>query len=680
MSINENFSILYVEDDLDSAEEIVRNLKARYDDVTHAEHGGVGLELFKALSPSLVISDIKMPYMDGISMGRAIKTLSKDAPLLYMSAYSDSEYLQSAINIGSEGYISKPINLEALFRKIDSIKSSLEAQKEIAQTRQLMNEYLKALDVSVIFSKTDLKGNITYANEAFCEISGYSNEELIGSSHSIIRHPDMPKSIFKELWETIQNAQIWKGVIKNRKKDGSSYTVESTIIPILDGSGEICEYIALRYDITKMHNHNISLQDVARRNEEASIAKSKKMIDRLLQDEVSGLPNVLALKRELQRRDSGALLLLDINNFNILNKLHGFHFGDMVLKEVGEHLKHTLTKKAKLYKLSGDRFAILKEGFLDSDIENLSNQIFAYFDSVEMEIDMIDVSISFSIGAAKIEEKRDVMIDAEFALDKSKKLGRRFFVTYQKDIDEFEEEREFIKKFYKIRDYISRDMITPWYQPIVDVHTEKIYKYEALARIVDRDILLCPNEFLREAKRLGLLTTVTKSMINKTFAHFSNSNTSFSINISEDDLMDGYLYEFITYKAEKHSIKPPQVTFEVLENLSISGGSKSITETLKKLSCAGYKIAIDDFGSDRSNFSRFLSLRSDYIKIDGIFVKGCDESLEKQQIVDAIVQLAKRLDIKTVAEFVSSESIFETVKKLGVDYAQGYYFGRPEPK
>ncbi|MFP4487258.1 MAG: EAL domain-containing protein, partial [Campylobacterales bacterium] len=465
-----------------------------------------------------------------------------------------------------------------------------------------------------------------------------------------------------------------------RKKDGSSYTVESTIIPILDEENNIYEYIALRYDITKMHTHNISLQDVARKNESIAIANSKKMIDMLLKDEATGLSNVLALKRELQRREDGTLLLLDINNFNVLNKLHGFYFGDMVLKEVGDHLKHTLTKKDKLYKLSGDRFAILKESFLDRDIENLSNQIFAYFDSAEIEVDMIEISISFSIGAAMIEKSRDVIIDAEFALDRSKKQGRRFFVIYHKDIDEFKEEKEFIKKLYKVREYICKDMLKAWYQPIVDVRTEKIYKYESLARIVDGDSILSPDKFLNEAKRLGLLTTITKSMINRTFQCFSNSEIMFSINITEDDLIDGYLPEFIEYKAKKYNITPSNVTFEILENLTISKDSTTISDTLKKLHNNGYKIAIDDFGSDRSNFSRFLSIKSDYIKIDGVFVQGCDSSIEKQQIIDAIVQLAKRLEIKTIAEFVSTKEIFETIKKLGVDYAQGYYFGRPEPK
>ncbi|MFP4487114.1 MAG: response regulator transcription factor, partial [Campylobacterales bacterium] len=196
MQNNANFTVLYVEDDKDAAEEILFNLKRNYTNIIHAEDGKMGLELFRAYRPNIVISDIKMPNMDGISLGRAIKSISKDVPILFLSAYSDSEYLQSAINVGAEGYISKPINLDALFKKIESIREAKFAQNEIAKAKHLMNEYLKALEVSVIFSKTDLSGKITYANEAFVAISGFSRGELIGSPHSIVRHPNMPSSTY----------------------------------------------------------------------------------------------------------------------------------------------------------------------------------------------------------------------------------------------------------------------------------------------------------------------------------------------------------------------------------------------------------------------------------------------------------------------------------------------------
>lgn len=128
-----------------------------------------------------------------------------------------------------------------------------------------------------------------------------------------------------------------------------------------------------------------------------------------------------------------------------------------------------------------------------------------------------------------------------------------------------------------------------------------------------------------------------------------------------------------------HGINPKNVTFEVLENLTLSNESDMVNKTIGLVKDYGCDIAIDDFGSENSNFSRLLSLRSDYIKIDAAFVKGCDQDLEKQKIIGAIVQLTKRLGIKSVAEYVSSEPIYETIKHLGVDYAQGYLFGKPEP-
>lgn len=124
--------------------------------------------------------------------------------------------------------------------------------KDLSQSNLLLLEHKKAVDASAIVSKADIHGNITYVNETFCDISGYTKEELIGKPHNIVRHPDMPKEIFKELWTTIQAKKIFKAIIKNRTKDGSSYYVASTIVPILNDKGEIIEYLSLRYNITEL--------------------------------------------------------------------------------------------------------------------------------------------------------------------------------------------------------------------------------------------------------------------------------------------------------------------------------------------------------------------------------------------------------------------------------------------
>ena len=125
-------------------------------------------------------------------------------------------------------------------------------QEELKEVNEILNQYKKAVDSLLIVSKTDKRGIITYVNDKFCEISGYSKEELIGKPHNIVRHPDMPKELFKNLWKTIQQGEIWRGIIKNRKKDGSEYWVDAGIMPVKNHKGEIIEYIALRTDITEL--------------------------------------------------------------------------------------------------------------------------------------------------------------------------------------------------------------------------------------------------------------------------------------------------------------------------------------------------------------------------------------------------------------------------------------------
>ncbi|MEA1919743.1 MAG: EAL domain-containing protein [Campylobacterota bacterium] len=678
MNALSDLTLLYVEDNLDTAEQMLEILKTLSAQVFHAKNGKEAIEIYSRIHADMVISDIQMPLINGIELSRALREKDSDLCIILMSGFDDPECFRSAIDIGVNAYISKPIDLTSFIDRLEIEADRIIHRGATKDAKHLVDEYLKAFDSSVIFSKTDIKGRITYANDAFITISGYSREELLGKPHSIIRHPDTPKESFKHMWQTIQNAQVWKGVIKNRRKDGTNYTVESTVIPILKRDGSILEYMAIRYDITDMTQHTLNLQDAARKNEAIALQRSQELMLHLYIDDSTNLPNSLALQRDLLSYLDGSLFLLDINNFNIFNKLHGFVYGDEMLQEIAKYLTLLLDANETLYKLSADRFVVLSKRSETAYIDHLCNQIFAFFDNTQIEVDTIENLISFSIGIAKIDEGRDAIIDAEFALDISKRHGKRFKIIYNKESEEFTQERESIDWLNRTRRFIYQDMVVPFYQPIVDVHTRKVYKYEALARVIDGDELIPPQQFLNSAERLGLMTSITKSMIEKTFKQFSGTATRFSINITERDIIDGYLVEFIKHKLKKYEINPSYVTFEVLENLTLAQEGDLVSSTIALVKDYGCNIAIDDFGSENSNFGRILSLQSDYLKIDGLFIKDCDTDEEKQKIIDAIVQLAKRLKIKTIAEYVSSEAIFEVVKEIGVDYAQGFLFGKAE--
>ncbi|NWF67336.1 MAG: EAL domain-containing protein, partial [Campylobacterales bacterium] len=374
--------------------------------------------------------------------------------------------------------------------------------------------------------------------------------------------------------------------------------------------------------------------------------------------------------------------IFDINNFNTYNKLNGFLYGNKILKATSELLRDFINKQENysIYKLSIDRFAIISKNYDEISIEMFCKNLFNYFDTLTLKIDMIDNFVNFCIGVTKIDGYEKSIIEAEYALDYAKNQGSGNYIIYDKNSQFVQEEHESISSLKNIRTLILDNKIIPFFQPIVDIETQQIVKYEVLARIRDNDTIIPPNKFLNSANRLGMLGHVTKSIIIDSFKSFANSDIHFSINLTQRDVLDDTMVDFINAQASKYSINLSNVTFEILENLTLSNDDIKIRDMITMLKKSGSLIAIDDFGSENSNFSRLLSLQSDFIKIDGMFIQNCDKQTEKQTIIKAIVELAKALDMKTVAEFVSSKEIYDMVKTLGVDYAQGYYFGKPEER
>ncbi len=159
-----------------------------------------------------------MPELDGISMSKLIKEYDNEAKIILTTAFNDNDYLFKAIKLHLHNYLTKPIDLKLLIDSIVEIARNIHLEKENKKIQNTLQQYKDVVDVRTIFSKTDKNGLITYVNEPFEKISGYTKDDLIGKSHNIVRHKDTPDKIFKELWETINNKKTWSGIIKNRKK------------------------------------------------------------------------------------------------------------------------------------------------------------------------------------------------------------------------------------------------------------------------------------------------------------------------------------------------------------------------------------------------------------------------------------------------------------------------------
>jgi len=226
--------------------------------ILYAQSGERGIAMLEEHKVDLILLDIRMPGLDGFETCKIIKSnpATEKIPVLFLSADGDSESINKAFDLGGEDYITKPFNPRELINRtkthIELYLNRKKLEDDLDSNQKLLEQYKKIVDISNIVSKTDKNGLITYANKKFCDVSGYTEEELLGRSHNIIRHPDVTKSFYHDLWKTIYAKNVWQGIIRNQSKDGKSYYVDSFIMPILNRSGEIDEFISVRHDVTEI--------------------------------------------------------------------------------------------------------------------------------------------------------------------------------------------------------------------------------------------------------------------------------------------------------------------------------------------------------------------------------------------------------------------------------------------
>ena len=420
----------------------------------------------------------------------------------------------------------------------------------------------------------------------------------------------------------------------------------------------------------KQSHVNTLQKDLALRNAEVEFLNTH--------DSLTKLPNNLALIKLLETKEYHYLILFDISNFSLFNKEHGKHFADKIIARVAQTLEIHIRKEMELLKSESDRFIILSKIKDREQIQQFCAQILSFFDQTNFHIEDKEINVTFCIGAGECQNNNEPILEAEYALDNAKKLGPRHFYVYDKDIDLIDYGSIELHCLGITKQLILNNDIVPYYQAIANIKTRKIYKYEVLARGFYQGEMITPDNFIKSAERLGLITSVTRMMINKSFEFFEHNTHEFSLNITQWDLLENYLIDFMNEKLARYNIEPSRVCLEVLEQVSFHKDNSETLPQLRALQEMGFKVAVDDFGVDNSNFSRLLEIKMDYIKLDAVFIKDLEQHPNNQIIVKAICSLAHTMGIKTVAEYVSSKEIYEIIKGCDIDYAQGYYIGKPQ--
>ena len=427
-----------------------------------------------------------------------------------------------------------------------------------------------------------------------------------------------------------------------------------------------------RYELLQNRKYEHHLEGII-------FGKTKELENQHTIDTLTGFKNVTALKDMFDEPLEKGLLFLDIDKFDTINTLYGMRRGDAVLQFVAKRLAKFLPLNTDLFRITADEFVVIVHEPRPKQTEELAHTIVTMFSEAPIALDGLHLDISFSIGFAQGHDY-DIFYNAKIANREAKFQGGHTAVGYSKESKFLKLQQENHFWINEIKSALKEDRIEVFFQPMYDYQAQKVTKYEALARLRTRvGDIITPNFFLKPAILSEMMTRLSRIVIDKAFKAFKDNDFAFSFNLTDQDFAEGYLLDFLRYKCDYYDIKPSRVYIEILEDNTLYG-TDTLLEQIKALKREGFNISIDDFGVERSNFSRVLELEAEMIKIDGSFIKTLKEDENSRIIIESIVDFAKKIGAKTVAEFVETRETFELLSHMGVDYSQGYLIGRPKPE
>lgn len=417
------------------------------------------------------------------------------------------------------------------------------------------------------------------------------------------------------------------------------------------------------------------------------IERNRKYLEyQLYRDGLTGLPNRSQLLKDLSEKPDGILFLINVDRFREINDLFGPRDGDLLLillakvfEKMFPHLDH------RFYKLTGDEFAYFFQLNLLEDQEEtvtgLAKLIVQGVQRKDFKLGehVFHLQVSVGIANSQLTGQQDSLLSvADMALKRAKLEDLGFF--YFKEIYQVQDlYKENLKWLHHLLRALEDSRIRAFYQPIYNVKTQRVDKYECLIRMILEDgTVISPFFFLGIAAKARLQSKLTQEMFRQAFKTFYIRAEDFSINLSVPEILDPFSRESILETLDAYPEVRKRLIIEVLETDQIQD-YEAVSYFLEQLKKRGCRIAVDDFGSGFSNFEYLTNLPIDYLKIDGSLVKNIAVNKKDYLICKTISQFAKNLGLKTVAEFVENDEIYQKSLQLGVDYTQGYFIGKPEP-
>lgn len=518
----------------------------------------------------------------------------------------------------------------------------------------------------------DDEGVIRLANERARQIIGGNQVELVGQSiHDVIsKNAENAKPVLDEMVEkkSFENYET-----RFVAQDGGVIPVSLTCSPIVDSENN------------KVLGWAIMAKNISQQKE-----MEQKLTRSITQDQLTNLYNRKKFEEELKRhleiakrtQVHGALIIIDVDRFKEINDSFGHAAGDKILMGMAGILRNNFRKVDSIARLGADEFGVITPNVKLEDIKFIVSKLLSVIGRSRVQIDKHEISLSVSVGVALFPLHADsadiLMAYADYALYKSKKESRNTFSVYSSSKNWTSPFKMQITWATRIRHALQNNRFVLLAQPIYNAKTNRCSHYELLLRMrSDDDKLISPDSFIQVAAHYGLIRDINYWVLEQAFALAKkHSKAHFTCNLSGGIFSDDKVLSILDDRITNSGVNPERMTIEITENVimsDIKNAMRCLTIFRKK----GLKFALDDFGTGLSSFAYLKGLPINFLKIDGSFVKNLQTSELDKDFVHAMVQIAKRLDVKTVAEYVENEEIAMILKEIGVDYFQGYFYSKP---
>ncbi|MTJ83499.1 MAG: EAL domain-containing protein [Telmatospirillum sp.] len=564
------------------------------------------------------------------------------------------------------------LRLESLAERL-----SVPLQMMLDQRRMRLQGAAIAAAANAIFI-TDRNGRIEWVNEAFVRLSGYCADDVLGQSPRLLHSGAQTGEVYKELWRTILSGEVWRGELIERGKDGSLYTVEQTITPMLDRQKMVSHFVVVQEDIT------------GRKQAEEKIRFLSNY------DTMTGLPNrglfrerlAQALARGAALRHPVAVLFLDLDRFSRINDTMGHDLGDRLLTDIVDRLGVVTRSADMLARVGGDEFAVLLDEGVDTEsVAHLARRMLDVV-TAPYELDGHHVHVGASIGISlypeDAEDADQLIKNADIAMYRAihdVPNGYRFFSNA---MNEDVQRRNGLERDLRLA--LSRQEFVLHYQPQRDVLTGSVIGLEALVRWNHPEQgLVYPDSFIPLAEETGLIVPLGEIVLGLACRQVRDWHQQglpvvpVAVNLSAVQLHREEFVTEISQIVSDSGIRPEWIELELTESC-LMADAEAAERMLRALDRFGIKLAIDDFGTGYSSLNYLKRFPVSKLKIDRVFVHSlADEKSDDAAIARAIITLGHSLGMRVVSEGVETEEQLSYLRRQGCDAVQGFLFSRPVP-